>query len=83
MFMLLGFVTLVSIWTSTVALGTGRPKFDWDRIHYVYAFGDSYTFVQGKDIKSRICSRVNYYTGSLGHPNFRCASSVNSNTFER
>ncbi|KAF4617467.1 hypothetical protein D9613_006096 [Agrocybe pediades] len=24
-----------------------RPKFDWNRIKYVHAFGDSYSFVQG------------------------------------
>ncbi len=27
-------------------------KFDWDAVKYVYAFGDSYTFVQGD---SRSC----------------------------
>lgn len=30
-------------------------KFDWDAVKYVYAFGDSYTFVQG----------------TAGHANFR------------
>ena len=24
-----------------------RPKFNWARIKYIYAFGDSYTFVGG------------------------------------
>ncbi|KAF8585702.1 carbohydrate esterase family 16 protein [Ramaria rubella] len=48
---------------STFALGysmlprsvsAGKPSFNWDRTRYIYAFGDSYTFVQG----------------SLGSPNF-------------
>ena len=32
-----------------------KPKFNWNTTKYVYAFGDSYTFVQG----------------TAGHPNFR------------
>ena len=27
----------------------GALGFDWNDIHYFYAFGDSYTFVQGTD----------------------------------
>ena len=34
-----------------------RPKFNWDKTKYVYAFGDSYTFVGG----------------TYGYPKFRCA----------
>ncbi|KAJ7935723.1 hypothetical protein B0H13DRAFT_2227081 [Mycena leptocephala] len=35
---------------SSVAAAATRPSanvFDWDKIRYMYAFGDSYTFVQG------------------------------------
>ncbi|THH15035.1 hypothetical protein EW146_g5380 [Bondarzewia mesenterica] len=35
---------------------TPKPVFDWNAVKYVYAFGDSYSFVQG----------------TAGHPNFRC-----------
>jgi hypothetical protein len=34
-----------------------KPSFNWDRIKYVHAFGDSYSFVQG----------------TLGQANFRQA----------
>ena len=34
-----------------------RPRFNWDRTKYLYAFGDSYTFVGG----------------TYGYPKFRCA----------
>ena len=35
---------------------TRARKFSWDNINYLYAFGDSYSFVQG----------------TKGHANFRC-----------
>ena len=35
-------------------LATAKPQFQWDDIKYVYAFGDSYTFVEGKE------GRVNF-----------------------
>ena len=38
-----------------------KPKFNWNTTEYVYAFGDSYTFVQG----------------TAGHPNFRYAELFN------
>ena len=34
-----------------------RPRFNWDTTKYLYAFGDSYTFVGG----------------TYGYPKFRCA----------
>ena len=37
-------------------LSTSARIFSWDNINYVYAFGDSYSFVQG----------------TKGHANFRC-----------
>lgn len=37
-----------------------KPKFNWDEIKFVHAFGDSYSFVQGTD----------------GNANFRCVYSL-------
>jgi hypothetical protein len=45
---------------SSATAAAMRPSanvFGWDKIQYMYAFGDSYTFVQG----------------TAGHANFRCA----------
>ncbi|KAL0961409.1 hypothetical protein HGRIS_006358 [Hohenbuehelia grisea] len=44
------------IWFASIVCvcATEKPVFDWDAIQYVYAFGDSYSFVQG----------------TAGHPNF-------------
>ncbi|KIJ54734.1 carbohydrate esterase family 16 protein [Sphaerobolus stellatus SS14] len=39
---------------SVAAVSAEKASFSWDKTRYVYAFGDSYTFVQG----------------SSGHPNF-------------
>lgn len=39
-------VGLLSI-SSVVAQPATPPKFNWDAIKFVYAFGDSYSFVQG------------------------------------
>ena len=38
-----------------MATGIVAASFDWSQVKYVYAFGDSYSFVQG----------------ALGHANFR------------
>ena len=38
------------------AAPASRSSFDWNAVKYVYAFGDSYSFVQG----------------TTGFPNFRC-----------
>ena len=32
---------------TAVTATPARPKFSWDAIKFVYAFGDSYSFVQG------------------------------------
>ena len=37
-----------------------RPRFNWDRTKYLYAFGDSYTFVGG----------------TYGYPKFRYALTI-------
>lgn len=50
-------VSSTSIATSPTASGSkfgsvisrGRHRFDWDNVQYLYAFGDSYTFVQGTE----------------------------------
>ncbi len=44
-------VGLASILSSGAAPTTdgSRHMFNWDRTKYVYAFGDSYTFVQGTE----------------------------------
>lgn len=55
------FATVAS-WVLTAsahAVDAGNVGFDWRSIEYVYAFGDSYTFVQG----------------TRGHANFRLAAS--------
>lgn len=38
---------IVPVVTVTAAETRYSTPFDWDRTRYVYAFGDSYTFVQG------------------------------------
>ena len=55
-----GFVATVSAMLARLAYAgvnaePGGAGFDWRSIEYVYAFGDSYTFVQG----------------TRGHANFR------------
>lgn len=46
---------LIALGVLAAAVGTCEAQFSWDRIKYVYAFGDSYSFVQG----------------THGHANFR------------
>ncbi|KAF5315102.1 hypothetical protein D9619_007370 [Psilocybe cf. subviscida] len=57
----LALCTLFAAQTLSVSLPQNvedtRPSFNWDRIKYVHAFGDSYSFVQGTE----------------GHANFRQA----------
>lgn len=40
-------VSAASTTRSTAA--SHKPAFNWDKIKYFYAFGDSYTFVQGTE----------------------------------
>lgn len=53
--------------------GDTRPSFNWDRIRYVHAFGDSYSFVQGTEGhanfrrvigEARLCAILIYWSGN-------------------
>ena len=55
---LLGFLAYVALRVGAFAV---KPKFSWEKTKYVYAFGDSYTFVQGT--KGRANFRyIRFYT---------------------
>ncbi len=44
-------LALSTVFLSALAAPAGsfKPRFEWDKIKYVYAFGDSYTFVGGTE----------------------------------
>lgn len=48
-------LTTVVVFIFALLTGIVAAGFDWSQVKYVYAFGDSYSFVQG----------------TLGHANFR------------
>jgi len=42
-----GLNVLIASASGTTSVKGPRPRFDWDRIKFLHAFGDSYSFVQG------------------------------------
>lgn len=44
-----------------------RPQFSWDAVKFVYAFGDSYSFVQGTRGTANFRHALNFLCGLCPH----------------